>query len=205
MKKFLKYLLILLLILIARAIGSYYYVEQSSEWLIHHDIKTVGTGQTVLLLGTAPTLRDGRPNLFYTYRIQAVVNLRKAGVVKHILISGDNRHQNYNEPKKMKQSLTKAGIPENIIELDYAGFRTLDSIVRARDVFHHNGFLVVSQPFHIKRAITIARHHNIKALGFPAQNVSTAIAPRVYLREILARMRMTLDLFILHTKPHFPK
>lgn len=199
-----RYLLAWIITLGLWARGAYHYVEQTSHPHIYQTLADVPTDQTILLLGTSPTLADGRGNLFYIYRIQAVVDLRKVGKISHILISGDNRHHDYNEPEAMQQSLIDAGIPANIIELDYAWFRTLDSVVRARDVFGQDDLLVVSQTFHIKRAITIGRQKSIQTTGYAARDVSTRIAPRVYLREILARMWMTLDLYILHTKPHFP-
>lgn len=92
-----------------------------------------------------------------------------------------------------------------MIELDYAGFRTLDSVVRADTVFDTSSMIIVSQPFHVERALTIAHAWGIDAIGYPAKDVSVDIAPRVYLREILARGKMVLDLYVLGTKPKFEK
>ena len=90
-----------------------------------------------------------------------------------------------------------------MIELDYAGFRTLDSVVRADTVFDITPMIIISQKFHLKRALTIAHARDIDAIGYPAKDVSLDIAPRVYLREVLARGKMILDLYVLGTKPKF--
>ncbi len=111
---------------------------------------------TALLLGTSPVGRFGGPNAFFIARINATAELYEAGKVDRILVSGDNRHKNYNEPQAMKKALMEKGIPEDIIFLDYAGFRTYDSVVRAKEVFGQKSFIVVSQKFHNERAVFIA-------------------------------------------------
>lgn len=96
----------------------------------------------------------------------------------------------------MKNSLIKAGIPESAITLDYAGFRTLDSVVRAKEVFSQTGgFIIISQPFHVERALFLAEKNNINAIGYGAANVSFRIAPIVYFREIGARWLALFDAY----------
>ena len=91
--------------------------------------------------------------------------LYERGKIHHILVSGDNSTAAYNEPEAMRKSLVKAGIPERDITLDYAGFRTLDSVVRASEVFGQgSGFTIISQPFHVERALFIARANHIDAI-----------------------------------------
>lgn len=123
---------------------------------IYRDIDTVPSEEVGVLLGTSPGV-DGR-NLYFTTRIEAAKELYERGKIKKILVSGDNGNAAYNEPLYMKNALIKAGVPEKDITLDYAGFRTLDSIVRAKEVFSlTGGFTIISQPFHVERALYIAR------------------------------------------------
>ncbi len=156
-----------------------------------------------LVLGTSPRTRNNLVNLYFHYRMQAAEYLYKQGKIKHFILSGDNRTRAYNEPNEMRKALIKKGIPESAITLDYAGFRTLDSVVRAKKIFSQDDLIVVSQAFHNQRAIFIADHYQINLVGFNAQDVSSVIAVRVGLREYLARFKAILDIYILHTAPKF--
>ena len=133
-------------------------------------------------------------NLFYTTRIEAARMLYERGKIHHILVSGDNSTAAYNEPEAMRKSLVKAGIPERDITLDYAGFRTLDSVVRASEVFGQgSGFTIISQPFHVERALFIARANHIDAIGYGSANISIELGLRTYIREIGARWIAVYD------------
>lgn len=156
-----------------------------------------------VLLGTSKYLRDGRLNLFLEYRIRAAVDLYQAGRIRHILVSGDNAHRSYNEPETIRDELLKRGIPADRIHLDYAGFRTLDSMVRAKAVFGQDSFTVISQQFHVERAVFIARRLGIDAIGYTARDVDRWNGMRTKLREILARMAAMLDVYVLGTEPKF--
>lgn len=104
-------------------------------------------------------------NVFFSTRIEAAKTLYERGKIKHILVSGDNSTAAYNEPESMRKALLKAGIPKEDITLDYAGFRTLDSVVRANVIFgQENGFTIISQPFHVERALFLARANGIDAI-----------------------------------------
>ena len=165
--------------------------------MIYRDVASIPEREIGLLLGTSPSASDGRVNLFYTTRIEATKMLYEQGKIHHILVSGDNGTREYNEPKLMKESLMRAGIPEEAITLDYAGFRTLDSIVRAKEVFSLTGSMtIISQPFHVERALFIAGYNDIDAIGYGAANVSLMIAPRVYIREIFARWLALFDIWV---------
>ena len=156
-----------------------------------------------LMLGTSPRLSGGRPNLYFTYRVQAATDLYKQGKIEYILVSGDNRKKEYNEPRAMRDALIKKGIPEDHIILDYAGFRTFDSMIRAEKVFRQDSFIVISQPFHNERAVFIARKSGIEAYGFNARDVDVAAGFKTKLREVGARVKMILDIYVLHTEPKF--
>ena len=156
-----------------------------------------------LMLGTSPRLSGGRPNLYFTYRVQAATDLYEQGKIEYILVSGDNRKKEYNEPRAMRDALIKKGISEDHIILDYAGFRTFDSMIREEKVFGQDSFIVISQPFHNERAVFIARKSGIEAYGFNARDVDVAAGFKTKLREVGARVKMILDIYVLHTEPKF--
>lgn len=186
-------LLLTLFILVVITITGAFSITLLEEGRVYRDIETIPYREVGLLLGTSPG-SDGMQNLFYTTRIEATKMLYERGKIHHILVSGDNGTRSYNEPELMKKSLMKAGIPESAITLDYAGFRTLDSVIRAREIFGQtDGFTIISQPFHVERALFLARANGIDAIGYGAANVSISIAPLVYIREIGARWLAIYD------------
>ena len=149
-----------------------------------------------LVLGTSKYLKDGRVNLYFTHRINATVQLFKSGKIDFVLISGDNGSVNYDEPNDFKNELLKKGIPEDKIFLDYAGFRTLDSVVRAKEIFGQNSITIISQEFHNERAIYLASKHAVSAVGYNAKDVSLNYGFKTQLREYLARTKAFLDIVI---------
>ena len=160
--------------------------------------------KAALLLGTAKYMRGGGKNYFYTYRIRAAVALWKAGKVKAIIVSGDNGTKYYDETTTMYDDLVKAGIPAKYVTKDYAGFRTLDSVVRAEAIFDLKDYIIISQKFHLERALFIAKVKGQKAIGFVAKDIpGTAAAYKMKAREYLARAKAFLDVYILHTEPKF--
>ena len=166
----------------------------------HHSLEQTGSFDVALVLGTGRNLGNGRINMYYQYRLEAAEALYKSGKVNYLLLSGDNGSVYYNEPKTMKRDLVARGIPAERIYLDYAGFRTLDSVIRCRAVFGQQRFLIVSQGFHTARAVHIARYLGMDAESYDAQSV--AMSPRMWLREKLARFKMVLDL-LWGTQPKF--
>lgn len=187
-------------------IGCLYYcnhlVKQAAEHKIYNTTTEIPHRNTALLLGTSPKLRNGEDNLYFLYRIQATADLYKAGKISYILISGDNSRSNYNEPESMKQALIRLGIPSKVIYLDYAGLRTLDSVVRAKKIFGQNSITIISQKFHNERAIFIAQAYGIDAIGYNAQNVSRLFGLKTRLREYFARVKMCIDI-LTHKQPRF--
>ena len=118
------------------------------------------------------------------------------------MVSGDNGKNNYDEPTDFKNELIKKGIPEDKIFLDYAGFRTLDSVVRAKEVFGQFSLTIVSQKFHNERAIYHAEKHGISAVGFNAKDLSRRYRHKTRLREYFARTKAVLDV-MFRVKPKF--
>lgn len=156
-----------------------------------------------LVLGTAKFAATGRPNLFYMPRLEAAAELYLKGKVRGIVVSGDNATRSYNEPQKMKKDLIALGVPHEHITCDYAGLRTLDSVVRMARVFGFERYTVVSQPFHVKRALYIAHAHGHDAVGYGARGAPRGYGSKVRFRETLARLAALIDVYILGRGPRF--
>jgi SanA protein len=155
------------------------------------------------VLGASQKTVRGTTNLYFSYRIQAAYQLFKAGKVSYLLLSGDNHIKGYDEPSDMRNALLALGVPDSCIVLDYAGFRTLDSVVRCNEVFGEDSITVISQEFHNQRALFIASKNNIDAIGFNAQEVNKNYSFRTRVREYFARVKCVLDIYVLYTSPHF--
>ena len=180
------------------------YIKDSSNGRIYSNIKEIPKNSVALLLGTSKYVKRGKINYFYKYRIDATVELFNAGKIDAILVSGDNATKYYNEPKRMRIDLIKRGIPKNKIYLDFAGFRTLDSIMRAKEIFDIKKVTIVTQKFHLERAIFIANANGIDAIGYEAKSIpNTKATLKMQIREFFARMKAFLDIYILHTTPKF--
>jgi len=177
-------------------------VNQTAKKFISDDLANVKPNNVGLLLGTSRNLKNGAENDFFFNRIDATVELYKNGKIKNVIISGDNSKIDYNEPTDMKAELVKNGIPDSLIYLDYAGFRTLDAVVRARDIFGQNSFIVISQKFHNERAVYLARKYGIDAFGYNAKEVQAYKGFKTKLREFFARDKMFLDL-LFGVKPKY--
>lgn len=156
-----------------------------------------------LLLGTSRYTVRGNTNLYFKYRIEATTILYKSGKIKHIIVSGDNSLSSYNEPREMRKALIANGIPDSSITLDFAGFRTLDSVVRCKEVFGQDNFIIISQRFHLERALYIAKKSNIHAVGFAAQDPPEKYSFKTNVREYFARTKAIIDLYFLNTQPKF--
>ena len=178
------------------------WVQNSSEKLCYSDIKSIPENKVGLLLGTSKTARGG-VNLFFKYRIEAAASLFKQGKIKHIIVSGDNHIANYNEPEEMKNELMKLGVPDSCITLDYAGFRTLDSVVRCEKIFGQTEFTIISQQFHNERALFIANKSGLNCVAFNAKDVPNKYSVKTSIREYFARAKCVLDIYLLHTQPKF--
>ncbi len=168
----------------------------------YDSIENIPHNHCALVLGTSKYVVGGHTNLYYLNRIQAATYLYFYRKVDYIIVSGDNRTKNYNEPIRMYNDLVEAGIPKERIILDYAGFRTLDSVIRGKEIFGQNQFTIVSQPFHSQRAVYIARKRGIAAIAYNAEDVVNTFSLELFVREIGARVLMAVDL-IFERQPHF--
>lgn len=140
---------------------------------------------------------------FLTNRVKAAAELYKSGKVHHILVSGAQTGSYYDEPAAMKSFLVKQGIPEKDITCDFAGFRTLDSMIRAKDVFGLDQFIVVSQRYHNYRAVYIARDNDAEAIAYNAENGPERYMWHARFREMSARFVAVLDVHVWGREPRF--
>ncbi len=191
-----------MLVLVACGVG----VLACDVWIsltthVHRNVTEVPERPVALVLGTA-RLHDGRPNRFYTYRLEAAAALFHAGRVRGILVSGDHGSVHYDEPGAMRRDLVELGVPEQFVTCDFAGFRTLDSVVRAKRVFGIDSATIVSQPFHAERAVYLARQAGLDAIAFGARDPGTRSWLKVRSREVAARTLAVYDALV-GTGPRF--
>lgn len=172
--------------------------RQHSSWT-----KEVPQRKVALVLGTVAKLRNGQPNLYFQYRMEMAAHLYRSGKVKHFVLSGDNHVEGYDEPEDMRQALLALGIPDSCLHLDYAGFRTLDSVVRLKAIFGQDSAIVVSQKFHNERAIFLGKQNGMVLYGADAKDVPQSYGRMTSLREYLARVKACVDVYVLHTEPRF--
>lgn len=201
-KRTLPALALLFVVLVVFTGWANYHIHAESAAYLTSDTAKLKPVKAGLLLGTIRTVRSGTPNPFFFNRIKAAAMLYHSGKVKVIIVSGDNSKQSYNEPEDMKQELIKLGVPESAIYMDYAGFRTLDSVVRCRDIFGQQQYVIISQRFHNQRAVFLARQKGIDAYGFNADDVTAMQGIKTNLREYLACDKAMLDLLI-NRQPRF--
>lgn len=191
----------LLIVLIAKAID--WHIAQTAAPFVFHTVEDVPAADVALVLGTSPKTRKGNENLYFRYRMDAAAQLYHAGKVRILLLSGDNRRHTYNEPFAMREALKHRGVPDSVMISDFAGFRTFDSVVRCAEVFGASRFIVVSQQFHVERALFLAQAKKYSAVGYCAAEVPNAYGWKTRIREGFARSKAWLDVFVLGTQPYF--
>ena len=156
-----------------------------------------------LVLGTSKSLDGKLLNPYFQDRITAATSAIKSARVSHLIVSGDNSLVTYNEPRDMRQALISNGVNGERISMDFAGFRTFDSIVRCKEIFDQNAIVIISQPFHTPRALFIARAKRINAIALNCPDDYTSWTTPIYWREVLARCKTVIDLYILNKSPKY--
>lgn len=172
-------------------------VVDTTKNKVFFDLKSLPSNDVGLVLGTSKYVARGKENLFFRYRMEASALLFKEGKVKYLILSGNKEAETYDEPKAMKQALTKLGVPEDAMMLDTAGYRTYDSVIRCREIYGQDRVTVISQNFHNARALYLAGHEGLDAIGFAAQDVPDGYSVKTLLREYLARPKAMLDVYVL--------
>ena len=176
--------------------------RKAAEGKLFDEAAEVPETSVGLVFGCSKTFQ-GRQNLYFMHRISAAVALWEAGKVKCFIVSGDNHAQDYNEPQDMKDAMVEKGVPADKIVCDYAGLRTLDSVVRAKEIFGVEKVVLISQQFHNERAAYLAASIGLEVVGLNAQAVGGPSAKANARREKLARVKMWLDVNVLKTEPKF--
>ena len=180
-----------------------WWMVRSTSNRVFQDAKTIPANDVGLVLGTSPRLKSGAVNWHFKVRMEAAAKLFREGKVQHLLVSGDNHILGYDEPTEMRDALVKLGVPEPAITLDYAGFRTLDSVVRAKAIFGQQKITIITEDFHAHRSAFLAQHFGVDAVVFCAQPLDAKWTVRMQIRELGARCKAALDAYVLHTKPKF--
>lgn len=180
------------------------YIEYQARRRVFDSVDALPYRRIGIVLGTAPYASAGRKNDYYTARIEAAADLYHRGKVGRLIVSGANPSPYYNEPRFMKADLVNLGVPESSIVLDFAGVRTLDSVIRAHKVFGQDAFTVVSQRFHLLRAVYIGRRRGLDVVGYAAADPTTFTRLKARLREYGARVQALLDIWVFDTQPQFP-
>jgi SanA protein len=201
MKKLIRILLLLIILVAIVFAVCAYIVQQAGKGRVYDRASATPFRDVGLVLGTSEHRRDGGDNPYFKHRIEAAAELYRLGKVRHLLVSGDNHIDGYNEPEDMKRALLAAGVPARVITLDYAGLRTLDSIVRAEKIFGLKRFTIISQRDHDDRALLIAQHYGIDAIAYAADDVPFKYAVMSHVHEWFAEVKVVLDLYVLHTQP----
>jgi len=177
-------------------------VLASANGKICEDISKAPHHRVGIVLGCSPT--TGRfKNPFFQSRMNMAARMFHAGKVDRLLVSGDNGRVGYDEPSAMAQALVERGVPNSAITKDFAGFRTLDTMVRAKKVFGVDEATIITDDFHLARSIYFANGAGIEALGVQCKSASNQNTRSVKFREVLARGLAVVDQEILHSQPKF--
>ena len=180
------------------------WVIGSTRKQVRTDINEIKGPAILLLLGTSHKTTAGDDNQFYQQRITTARRLYAAGLVSRIILSGDHQTPYYNEPLVMRNSLVGLGVPDSILYADDGGIRTLDSIIRGKELFGIDEMVIITQRFHAYRALFISNYYQIKAIAIVPDADNKPVFS-VLLREFFARPLAVLDLYLWHRRPEFNK
>ena len=193
----------LFLLLVAILAVCNIWIVKSTEANVYFDLAKLPEHRVALVLGTSHKIVGGAPNPYFQKRIETAAILYKLGKIDHFILSGDNRTMYYNEPWEMRKALIKAGVPETAVTLDYAGLRTLDSVVRSKKIFGQQRITIITQPFHSYRALFISDFYDIDAVAMVTDEPGMDQSLKVRIREYFARTKAVLDLYIFKTAPRY--
>jgi len=191
------------MVLIIFVIAGNIWIVKSTENHVYTDLSKLPDHRIALVLGTSHRTSSGGANPFFEKRIEMAAELYRLGKIDHFILSGDNSTPFYNEPLKMKKALVKLGVPPSAITLDHAGLRTLDSVVRSKEIFGQKKIVIITQPFHSYRALFISHYYGIDAVAMVAGEPDYDYSVKVRVREYFARTKAILDLYIFNTAPRY--
>ena len=173
---------VVLVVVLAAWLADRRMVQEADSWSFA-DVMQAPAVETALVLGTAPIGPEGGPNRYFVYRLDTAAGLWKAGKARVLLVSGNKTGESYDEPAAMRAGLIDRGVPAEAIVIDNEGHRTRASVLRARDVYGQSRILIVSQRFHVGRALYIAHRAGIEAWGVEARDVDTPYSVFTVLRR----------------------
>jgi SanA protein len=199
---FFRQLVRLALLVLLLAVGCNLWVLLTTSSRIFDDAEKINVMPVGLVLGTTRKVSKDELNQHFENRVAAAASLYLAGKVERLLVSGFREESGYyDEPRDMTARLLELGVPAAAITPDHAGLRTLDSVVRARRVYGLERITVISDDFHVPRALFIADREGIEAIGFRGDSVSLSHSIRARVREFFARVKAVIDLYLLDTQP----
>jgi SanA protein len=189
-------LLGLLILFLPRIVTSIYAIFKT------YSVEDVPVDQVAIVFG-AGLRRDGTPTAILRDRVDTAAQLYFAGKVEKLLLSGDNRVADYNEPESMRQYARSLGVPDEALVLDYAGRRTYDTCYRAKAIFGVESAILVTQKFHLSRALFTCNGLGLKAVGVEANNYYYLKRSRLYwnVREQFATVGAFWDVYIKRPLP----
>ena len=167
---------------------------------IYHSIEDIPRNYKVAIVFGAG-LWGSRPSPVLEDRIRASVDLYDQGKVSKILMSGDNRFVNYNEPQSMKRFAVDLGVSENDVVMYFAGRRTYDTCYRAHDIFGLDEAILVTQQYHLPRALYTCQHLGVSGIGFASDSRSYPSETVWKLREVFGSMVAWFDVYVMHPVP----
>lgn len=192
-RRWARLLMAFVLLVLSVLTGTYQWVAMQGSQGLYREVAQVPYRQHAMLLGTAPTV-FGRPNLYYTHRLEATVALWRAHKFAELILSG-SRHMTpeglYDEIGAMREDLLKQGLPPEILREDPEAHRTLLSIQRAASVFGLSDYLLITQAFHCERSLFIARDLGQQPICYAAEDVPAQ--PYMLGREMLSRLVAVIE------------
>jgi SanA protein len=189
-----------LLVLLVPA-GINLWVILSCGSCVFNEVEKLPANDVGLVLGAVPRFRSKKIKPLFRARMEDAARLYHSGKVKHLLLSGRRNNRGYNEPAEMKMLALELGVPESAMTLDYAGFRTLDSIIRAKEVYGLMRLTIITNNFHTYRALFLSKGNEIDAVAFYSEQFPVTKLGIEIPREWLARVIAVIDLYILRTQP----
>lgn len=192
----------LLLLFVTAVINLWMVLSGVSQ--VYNDEDKLPPNDVGLVLGATPRSRNRKIKPLFRARMEDASRLYHSGKVKHLLLSGRrNTRGTYNEPAEMKSLGLELGVPESAMTLDYAGYRTLDSVVRAKEVYGLSRFTIITNDFHTYRALFLSKCHNIDAVAYYSEEFSVTQLGVEIPREWMARVKAVIDVYLLQKQPRF--
>lgn len=190
-----------MLLLVAGVFACNLWIVASTRDRVHDSVATIAPREVAVVLGTSKKTGPDTPNQHFENRMAAAAALFHDGRVERLLVSGYRDSPYYDETRDMIAKLTELGVPEDVLFADEFGLRTLDSVARAKSVFNLDDIVIVSDDFHVNRALFIADRYGLDAIALRSETVGYGDSRKVRMREYFARVKAVIDLYLIHPDP----